>query len=238
MDTSELGEIIAKLLGELGIGRTLLGMLILLITLISLNFSTKLIEYIFLKKIKGKEKDKETKIQETINKFFVNTDKYIEKLDESNQINSVLLEKLQVSASLEKFEILMDAFLGYNRDFLTSLNFKLCGYIELEKFENFQHIKNEIKNLFMEKVINRINNFIIYDDKLTKNIKKESMKLIDTFLNKFIKKSKENTDLNTKEYLESEEGTYSLISSLNEIIKNEYIKIIYNDSSLNFLREK
>lgn len=236
METYNIGQLISTLIQSLGIVQTIVSVLIFIFSVITINLASKLIEYFLVKRTKQIEKDKENKIQNIINQFFDNTDKYIEKVDESNQLNHLLLEKLQISASIEKFEILLDSFLGYNRDFSYSLYAKLIGYLNLNKFENFQHIRNEIKNLFIEKVINRINLFIIYDEKLTKRIKEECLYTIDEFLNNFIKETKEYNINEIKEFLKSDNGTIALIIELKEIIKNSYTNIIIKDETLKFLK--
>jgi len=236
---TSLVEILADLIKSIGMLKASISILLLILFVTSTKFITHLIKYFFNKKEKEKQLKTKKEIQHLIDKFFKNTNKYIKKIDENNELFSCILEKLQVSTSKEKFKILTETFVGLNRDFSSATKTKLFGYLELNKYDNFIHIRNEIKNLFIEKVINRLQSFIIYDETFSQSIKEKCMLSIDSFLDSFEEmiKQEDKTINDIKKFIESEKGIYKLIVNLVTIIDTEYIKILYMDDSLHFLKE-
>ena len=146
----------------------------------------------------------------------------------------IIIEKLNISISVSKFQMLKDSFLGLNRTFIDSFKFRLLTYFENITLDTYTNVKLELQNYYIEKVINRLLPFILKDQEFIHLVKKESIQIISKFIDK-VKKISETEDVKT--FLDSEKGLSLLNHELSELLDQVYSELTAKETSYDYIRK-
>jgi hypothetical protein len=209
--------------------------IIVILLLLSLWLIPKLVLFI-LDRIKLKnDKEKEKSVKSEHDKFFRNANKTMQIFNTATDNLVNLNNKFQISPSSKKFIILIDSFLGVNKDFLALFKSKVYNYLENPKKESFVYVKEDIKSIFVERVINRLNFFVFENTKFSYIIEDECFNIINNFLNIIEDKIPTKSSEEIKQFIESDAGVYILITNLTNVLLRNYKEYMFTDNNIEYL---
>lgn len=236
VNQEELARLLVELIATIGFWKALIGVVVIFLLFTAPKSIATLIDSWKVKKQTKLERDKLEFSLEERDKFFKSIEELIIMTNESAKALYLTLEKMQVSVSIKKFELLKESFLGINRTFVDSFKFRLLTHYENPKFDTIVNVKNEIRQYYVEKVINKLLPFILKDEAFSNNVKNEGLMIINTFIEVsefiFIDRGLPAA----KEFLESEGGLSKLNVDISHMLTKEYSSLISKDLYMQYLR--
>lgn len=230
-----LGNLFSELVKTVGYGKSVLFIIIIVSLFVISKIVIKVIDYIFDSKKKKEQKVEVDKLKEIQTCYITNIGNFFELLEKNNEILSTVIAKLQVSVNLEKFNILIESFIGINRDFMSAIKVRLFNFLESKNKDGFNFVKQDIKNYFYEKIIYRISKFTFMDEVLLLTIKENCIKLIDSFLNK-VETIIEKDNIVVKEYINSDEGLFHISQEICKSIELSYLTFLNSQIDITYMK--
>jgi hypothetical protein len=211
-------------------------LLVIVILFFTFGLITRILGYYLKRRDLENEIKKREDLMELNRQHIEKTNEYLSLLNEFNLTILKSLEKLQSSVSTDKFNVLSERFLGVNRDFYSSVKSKILGFIENKEQENFYHIKNEIRNLYVDSVLNPTMKFIFSDETFIKRIKDKSLEAINQFLLEVEDIYNNEGGEGVRHYILTKDKLFELISEISQVMFLEYISAIHLEKNVSYIK--
>ena len=236
MDEKQLGEILIELITLVGFWRSVFGVSFIVGILTIPKMIDKFIDGWRTKKKVALENLKLQSYKEELSLFFQQSKENTDVMRTSMRMFHDTLEKMQVSVSINKFELLKESFLGLNRTFIDIIKFRLLTHFENPHLDTVSNLKNEIKLYFVDKILNKLIHFIISDNAFVDNVKNAGFTIISSFIEVCLQVFHEEGLEGVKKYIESEEGLNKLNTDIAHLLTQEYSRVVVNDVYTNYLK--
>lgn len=186
--------------------------------------------------------------QKNIDNINKQNELFLTELKNTMAVNNILLEKMQISISINKLEMNLDSYLGIDQGYKQYCKSKIMDFIDIyiltkQRDNKFTNLYAEL-DIHMKQLLERLQLWTFQNKQFYNSIEKECRKSITRFLNEvddIITENENKEDLKQIiiNYLDDiKNGLPNQIREIKKIIINNYNEHIIKSTNINYSKTK